>query len=171
LRALIVPLRLKFLIVAAAGFAFAIATIDLAIKIIFDARYHAAAWMVPVLIVGAWISILCSLNESTLLGIGKPRYNAIGYALKFAVLLVGLPLGFTYFGMPGCIVVVAASDLPRYVSIVMGQVREDLSFALQDFLVTLLMLLLAVVLEYTRWASGFGMSFDGLIDLSAQDGT
>jgi O-antigen/teichoic acid export membrane protein len=163
LRALISPLRIKFLILAAVGFAFATATVDLAIKIVFDARYHAAAWMVPVLIVGAWISILCSLNESTLLGVGKPRYNAISYALKFGFLLIALPLGFAHFGMPGCIVVVAASDVPRYVASMGGQMHEHLSFARQDFLVTLLMLALTVVLVYARWASGFGTPFDGFL--------
>jgi O-antigen/teichoic acid export membrane protein len=162
LRSLVGSIRIKFLTIAAFAFSFSAATVDLAIKLIFDERYHAAGWMVPVLIIGAWVSILCSLNESILLGIGRPRYNAIGYASKFGFLLLGLPVSLTYFGVLGCIMLVAASDAPRYVSILGGQVREQLSFAKQDLFVTLLMLVLVAVFEISRWASGFGTSFDGL---------
>jgi O-antigen/teichoic acid export membrane protein len=162
LRSLVVSIRHKFLTIAALGFSFSAATVDFPIKLIFDERYHAAAWMVPVLIVGAWASILCSLNESILLGVGKPRYNAIGYAFKFGFLLVGLPVGFTYFGVLGCITMVAASDAPRYLAILSGQSREQLSFAQQDLFGTLLMLALIAVFEMSRWASGFGTSFGSL---------
>jgi len=162
LREQLVAIRLSFLLVAAIGFSFSAATIDLAIKIVLDQRYHAATWMVPVLIMGAWISILCSLNESTLLGIGKPRYGAIGYSLKFIWLLIGLPFSFNHFGVLGSIIVVAISDIFRYVSIVAGQLRERLTFGKQDFFVTLLMVTLVAIIEWIRWTFGFGTSFENL---------
>src|SRR6185437_5378327 len=72
LREQLISIRLRFLLIAAFGFSVSAAVVDLAIKFVFDQRYHAAGWMAPILITGSWISILCSLNESTLLGLGKP---------------------------------------------------------------------------------------------------
>lgn len=68
LREQLIVTRLKFLLIAALTFSLSAATLDLAIKIIFDQRYQAANWIVPVLITGSWISIICSLNELTFLG-------------------------------------------------------------------------------------------------------
>ena len=53
--------------------------------------------MLPVLIIGSWFSILAYLNELTLLGLGKPSYNAASNGLKFAFLLIGLPLSFNLY--------------------------------------------------------------------------
>ena len=66
LRAQLAPIRMKFLLVAGFGFSLFAATADLAIGILYDQRYHAAGWMLPVLIIGAWFSIMSNLNESTL---------------------------------------------------------------------------------------------------------
>ena len=46
----------------------------------------------PLLIIGGWFSILCSLNKLTLLGLGAPRYGAIAYSVTgpLASLLVHL---------------------------------------------------------------------------------
>ena len=126
LRELVVTIRLKFLIVAALGFSFSAATVDLAIKLVFDQRYHAAGWMAPILINGAWISILCSMGKSALLGLGKPRYGAIGNTIKFGWLLVGLPIGFNRYGPVGAMMAIAASDIFRYMSVFIGQSTRTL---------------------------------------------
>jgi O-antigen/teichoic acid export membrane protein len=155
--------RLMFLLVGAIGFAIFAVTADLAIKVLFDQRYHAAGWMLPVLLVGSWFSLLCSINESTLLGLGKPFYGALGNGTKFGCFLIGLPLGLAAYGLVGCIFVIAAADFFRYVPIFAGQVRERLSFGLQDSLITLLVFVLIMLLEWARWALGFGTSFDDFL--------
>ena len=155
-------IRLKYLLIAAFGFSFSAVTVDLAIKLVFDQRYHAIGWMATILITGAWVSILCSLNESTLLGLGKPRYGAIGNSLKFGWLLIALPLSFNYYGVLGSIMVIAISDIFRYMSVIIGQVRERIVFGMQDLFATLLMFGLVGVFEYLRWILGFGTSFDSL---------
>ena len=76
--------------------------------------------MVPILILGAWISILCSLNKSTLLGLGQPRYAAIGSAARFIWLLIALPLSLSHVGFVGCIMVIAVSDIFRYAAAFLG---------------------------------------------------
>lgn len=162
LRAQLISLRAKFLLIAAVGFSSFAAIADLLIRTLYDHRYHDAGWMLPVLVVGAWFSMLCSINESTLMGLRKPSYAAYGNGSKFGWLLIGLPLGVTAHGMVGVIVVVAVSDLFRYIPILVGQIRERFSFALQDLSITLVMFGLIGVWEGARWILGFGTSFDQL---------
>jgi O-antigen/teichoic acid export membrane protein len=162
LRAQIVWLRLNFLLLAAVGFAFSAAVSDLVIKLIFDQRYHAAGWMAPVLITGTWFSILCSVNESTLLGLGKPNYSAMAYGLKFVWMLFALPLSITHFGAVAAILVIAVSDVFRYFPVLFGQIRQRFSFGLQDFALTILVFALLSLFEWLRSTMGFGTSFDSL---------
>jgi O-antigen/teichoic acid export membrane protein len=155
-------IRLRFLLFAALVFSVFAATADFAIRLIFDQRYHAAGWMLPVLIIGAWFSIMCNLNESVLLGLSKPQYSSIANGLKFAWLLIGLPLSFVKYGAVGAIIVVAISDLWRYTPIFIGQVRERFSFGKQDVLTTIIVLSLIGILEWLRWVLGLGTSFEDM---------
>lgn len=162
LREQLVSIRMKFLLLAGIGFSLLVAIVDLPIRILYDERYHAAIWMLPVLIIGAWFSLLASVNESTLLGLGKPSYTAISNTLKFTFLLVALPLGVAASGLLGGIVVVAVSDLFRYLPIFAGQRREQFSFGMQDLFVTLLVFLLIGLWEWLRSIAGFGNSFESV---------
>jgi O-antigen/teichoic acid export membrane protein len=160
------PLRAKFLLLTGFGFSLFIATADLLIRLFFDERYHEATWILPVLILGSWFTVLATINESTLLGLGKPSYAAISNSLKLLFLLIGLSLGTSSYGLLGGVIVVASADLLRYVPTLLGQVRERFSFGRQDLLMTLAVLSMIVLMEYVRWALGFGTSFDALpIDL------
>jgi len=162
IREQLAPLRAKFLLVTAMVFSLLAATADLPIKILYDERYQAANWMLPVLIIGSWFSILAYLNEYTLLGLGKPSYNAASNAVKFIFLLIGLPLCLKIYGLIGCIPVVVLADLVRYIPIFLGQRRERFSFGMQDLLFTLVVFLLIGLWEWLRWSSGFGTSFHSL---------
>ena len=162
LRAQLISIRAKFLFLAVIGLSLFAATADLPIKILYDQRYQAATWMLPVLIMGAWLSILANINESTLLGLGKPSYSAVANSSKFAFLLIGLPLSVKLYGLIGGIFVVVLSDLWRYVPILIGQRRQNFSFGMQDLFATFAVFLLVVLWEVLRWVSGFGTSFDSL---------
>jgi O-antigen/teichoic acid export membrane protein len=162
LRTAVAMKRFTLLLIGAIGIAILTTTADVVIKILFDQRYQAAGWMLPILFIGVWFSMISSLNESTLLGFGKPLYGAVANGCKFAWLLVGLPVGFAQFGTVGAIFVVAAADLWRYVPTLAGQIREHFSFAGQDLVATLAMLTLVGMCEWLRWNLGFGTSFDAL---------
>jgi O-antigen/teichoic acid export membrane protein len=162
LRNQLAPLRLKFLLLASLGFSLFVAGADIVIKILYDERYHAATWMLPVLIIGSWFSTLATINESTLLGLGKPSYSAVSNGSKFVFLLVGLWLGVEFFGVLGGVTVVALSNLCGYIPIFIGQIRERFSFGMQDFFVTLAVFALVAFWEWVRWVAGFGTSFDSI---------
>jgi O-antigen/teichoic acid export membrane protein len=162
LRNRLAPIRAKFLLLAAFGFSLFATTADLAIRILYDQRYQAASWMLPVLIVGSWFSVLAYVNESTLLGLGKPSYSAASNGLKLAFLAIGLPVMVKISGLLGGVMVVALADLCRYVPILIGQRRERFSFGLQDLGLTSAVVATIALFEWLRWISGFGTSFDTL---------
>ncbi len=93
---------------------------NLIVGFLYNPRYAAAGWMLPILIVGAWFAILGGINESMLLGFSKPAYVPLALAVKMGVLLVGLPIGFACFGVVGAVTVVALSEAIRYFPIVVG---------------------------------------------------
>lgn len=161
-RARLSGIRFKLLLIAAAAIAFGVSVADIAIAVIYDARYHDAQWMLALLLIGVWPAVLCALNEYTLLGFGKPLYGVVGSGLKLTYYLTALPLGYSHFGMLGAIVAVALSDLARYLGLGIGQWRERLSFVRQDGFATLIFLALIVTISWLRWFAGFGTAFDSI---------
>jgi O-antigen/teichoic acid export membrane protein len=160
LHAQLAPIRLKFLLLAGLGFSLFAATADLLINLLYDQRYQAAGWMLPVLIIGAWFAILSNLNESTLMGLGRPNYSLFANSTKFAFLAGGLVLSVTHFGVLGGVLTVSASDLFRYIPIFIGQARERFSFGRQDLFITLGVFVLIALCELLRQVAGFGTSFE-----------
>lgn len=156
------PMRYKLLIAIAAAMAFGITISDIAFTFIYDARYHEASWMLTLLLLGGWVSILCSTNEYTLLGFGKPFYNVVGNGLKLAFYLAVLPLAFNVAGLIGAILVIAFSDLTRYTTLAVGQRREHVSFLRQDAAATVIFIALIVVMSAIRYEMGGGTAFDAI---------
>jgi O-antigen/teichoic acid export membrane protein len=162
LRGKLASIRAIFLLLVGVGFSIFVVTADFAIAVLYDQRYHAASWILPVLVMGSWFSVLSTINESTLLGLGKPSYSAVSNGVKFAFLLIGLTLGTQFYGLLGAVVVVACADLCRYFPILVGQIRERFSFGMQDLLLSLGVFALIGVLEWLRSFMGFGTSLDSL---------
>jgi O-antigen/teichoic acid export membrane protein len=156
------PIRSRFLLLMALGCSLFISSADFAIRLIYDTRYQAATWMLPILIVGAWFSMLAALNESTILGLGRPSYNAYANGVRFALLVVALPYGFEVGGLVGSIVALTLVEACRYIPTYIGQRREGFAFGAKDLGITLLMFAMTALWEGARWSLGFGTSFDSL---------
>ncbi|WP_277981110.1 oligosaccharide flippase family protein [Sphingomonas phyllosphaerae] len=154
LRARLARHRPLLLLGAAAAVAGFIAISDLLTALLYDQRYQAAGQMLPALSFGVWFAILSTINESVLLGIGKPVYGASANIGKFAWLLVGLPLAVNFYGISGAVLVIASAELVRYVPLWVAQRREGLSFARQDLAMTLVMLGLAVLFREALYGVG-----------------
>jgi O-antigen/teichoic acid export membrane protein len=102
----------------------------------YDSRYHGASWMVPVLALGLWHTLMYSTTLPALLSLGKSRYQATGNGAYFVAIVTAIPLAFHFFGMFGAVVAVAAGDLPMYFVMVTGASREGVSTWRQDLKAT-----------------------------------
>lgn len=160
LRSQLSPLRFKFLMVGAVCLALGITFADHFVELLYDDRYHGAGWMLPVLLLGGWAAVLCSAGEYTLLGLGKPLYGAGANCTKLAYLAVALPLAFSMYGVFGAILAIASAELVRYAALLFGQLRERLSFWVQDAFATSTLLAILLALAALRHTFEMGVAFD-----------
>ncbi len=103
---------------------------------LYKPAYHDAAWMVPILALGLWHTLLYMTTGPVLFSLGKSKYNAVGNAAYCIAILVGIPLAFHYYGLLGAVIAVAAGDIPLYVVTQFGAVRERVGPLRQDGLLT-----------------------------------
>ena len=152
--------RPQFVLAAALGVSLFTAGSDVLVGFLYDERYQTAAAMVPILCVGAWFSILSTMNEAILLGIGRPAHTAVANTAKLVWLLAALPLAVPAYGIAGAVCAIAASELVRYVPLWHSQRRERLSFARQDLLFTLCFFAMIGIWRSLFWAAGATSGFD-----------
>jgi O-antigen/teichoic acid export membrane protein len=150
--------RLKFVLAAAALLGGFVGSADWAIRIVYDPRYLEAGWMLAVLMVGAWFSVLSNLNEALVLGAGRPAFSTAANVSRLAVLAVGLPLGYAAAGYLGVLLAVVASEASQYLVMGVGQQRVGLTFRRQDLAATALFAALAGGTWLAR--AGIGLPFD-----------
>ena len=85
------------------------------IDLLWDERYADAGWIVRLLSVGAWFSILELTNGSAFLARGQVNMLALANAGKLAGMAILIPLGFHLGGFPGAVTAYAATELFKYV--------------------------------------------------------
>jgi O-antigen/teichoic acid export membrane protein len=108
----------------------------------YDRRYHEAGWMVPILALGLWHTLMYATTMPALFTLGKSRYAAIGNASYCIAVVSAIPIAFHFFGLIGAVVAVAGGDLPLYFVTVAGASREGVSTWRQDLQVTAIFLAL-----------------------------
>jgi O-antigen/teichoic acid export membrane protein len=162
LRAKILKNRKLILIPLAIGLAIFVSFGDLLILRLYDVRYAAASWMMPILALGIWHTTLHNLMGSCLLAVGKSQYGAQGNLLTFVNLCIGIPLGYHLMGNLGAVIAVAVGDIPTYLVITYGLWREKLSCFWQDIQLTALYLGTLAAIISCRYALGFGLPIDRL---------
>lgn len=128
---------------------------------LYDKRYAAGAWMLPLLALGIWPSALANTIDSSLFAVGQPRYAASANLCKILFTAIGIPVGFRLMGAAGAVMVVAMNDLPYYGQIVYGLRREGLSSWTQDLKATALLAALVALALMARSAFGLGNPFGG----------
>ena len=152
--------RRMALSLAALGLGVGIAASDAFIVILYDERYHAAAFMLPLLLVGTWFAVLANFSESMLLGCDRPAPGAFANATKFAILASGLPLSLAWFGLAGSLLVLALAECCRWLVLSRALVRERLAFFFSDLTLTVLFLGGGVILKLALSAAGLVPDFD-----------
>ena len=157
LRAAILKKRKFALLVVSVLLAILISFGDFIILALYDERYAQASWMLPLLAMGLWHTILYNTMGPTLIGIGKPIYRTIGTMLTLLMIVVGLPFAFSHLGIFGIVLVVAFSDFPKYIVMMYGLWHEKLNCLGEDFQVTILFIIFTLSLLGCRYLLGLGL--------------
>jgi O-antigen/teichoic acid export membrane protein len=136
---------------------------DIVIDKLYDERYEQATWMMPILGIGVWFSVLFYTLSPVLLAIGKPWYLSQSNLARLMAIGFGLPLGFSLMGVFGAIATVALSDLPSFLVLQYGLIREKLACIVQDLLATTLFIGVLAVILVIRSYSGLGLPLDRIL--------
>ena len=161
-RSILLKYRMPVLAVGALLLVIMICTSDELIFHLYDHRYRAAGWMVGVLSIGLWHTILYSTLSPAILALAKARYNAVANLVYCICLFVLIPVGFHFFGMLGAVAAVAFSDLPVYFVQLYAAYQEKVGTLLQDAWMTLAFLVTLACGLALRAALGFGQPFQGI---------
>lgn len=145
LRAALAPVRARALLLIAVPLSLGVAVSDRVITLLYDARYHAAAAMLPVLMLGVWFSVLSTIGDAVMMGTGRPAHSARANLAKFVFTCAGLPLALAWNGMLAALLVIAGGDLVRYLSLALSERAHKVSFGRQDAALTLLLAGMVVV--------------------------
>ncbi len=130
---------------------------DYVITLLYDDRYYAAAWMLPILAIGMWPYVLYVSNSNSLYVFGKPQYESIGNFVKFLYMIILTPLVYHFFGLLGVIIVISLNDIPTYIVMNWGFLRENIAHLLDDLIITILLIMAIVLVLLIRMALHLGM--------------
>ena len=158
LRAKIVKNRVPILYALAAFVVCFAALGDFLVRLLYDARYWQATWMLPLLALGMWPRMLCNTIEPALYAIGKPQYTAAAQATRVVWTVGGVLIGFAAAGIFGAVLAIALNDIVYYAVINFGLRREGLSALRQDARATALLLAILCLMIVTRYLTGWGLS-------------
>lgn len=98
---------------------------DTLIRLLYDRRYAQAGWMVEILAVGL-LAVPFNLPIYCLLARGLPSIFTGLIAIRVAVTIVLIPLGFHFFGVPGALWAIVISQLSILPPTIYYQVKYDL---------------------------------------------
>ena len=100
------------------------------VRLLYDQRYHAAGWMLQILCVRLLIVASITNSESCLVALGHPKYSFVQNLCRAVAILVGIPIGWSLWGITGVIWAVAVSEVPPLIVMWSGLARYRLySFA------------------------------------------
>lgn len=151
--------RMAFVLLACGGIAAAAGVADLLVGLVYDPRYHAAGWMLAVLLLGAVFAVLSNLNEALVLAAGKPAYSSYANLSRLGSLGLALVGGFHWWGMAGAVMALAAVEVCQYGYIAVGQLRVGQGFWRQDALAVAFACGVLLAVLAVRGMFGWGTPF------------
>ena len=103
------------------------------VRLLYDSRYHDAGWMLQILSAGVWFgAVLGTTYGSVVLAIGRSDWIAVMSFSKVVGMAILVPLGFTFWGFPGAVIGLSASELFRYAATVLVAGRMGFNGRLDD---------------------------------------
>jgi O-antigen/teichoic acid export membrane protein len=160
-RAILLKYRWPVLAVGGLGLVLVICTGDQVILHVYDHRYREAAWMIGILAVGLWHTVLYNTVSPAILALSKAHYNAASNLVYCISLFTLIPVGFHYYGLPGAVIAVAVGDLPVYFVVQYAAHRESIGTVMQDIAATAAFAVVLAGALTLRHALGFGLPFSG----------
>ncbi|MBB6142794.1 O-antigen/teichoic acid export membrane protein [Silvibacterium bohemicum] len=158
-RAVVLKYRMMVLAVGAIMLVGVICFGDIFIIHVYDKRWHEAAWMIAILALGLWHTLLYSTISPAIMALQKAHYNAVAYGVYCVTLFAALYFGFHYWGMVGAVAAVAVSDLPVYFVNLYSGYREGVGTFGQDLKLTFGFACLLALSLTLRFSLGFGSPF------------
>ncbi len=141
--------RFQILLLVAAAMAGALAVSDQFILLVYDSRYHLAAFILPLLMTGTWFGVLATFGNSMLMGCGRPAPGAWSNAAKFVTMLVLLPLAMAHGTLFEALLVLTVAEVIRWLVLAPWLRQEGLATIGDDLALTALFLVLAVAAKLT----------------------
>jgi O-antigen/teichoic acid export membrane protein len=143
--------RRTLLLAAAVALGAFLALSEIIVRVLYDARYAEAGWILPVLCVGVWFNILTSTNDSILMGLARPAYPALSNLAKLITYVVGVPLAFFFYGFVAAVAVISVGELVKYAALWVLSHKEHLHFGRDDLVLTAAFIAAALVVgEFMR---------------------
>ena len=137
-------LRRKVLLLVAGATGVAVAGSDQFILLAYDERYHAGAFIIPILFISVWFGILSSFADSMLMGCSRPQPGARANLVKFVILLVGLPWAIAQGDLLYALGVLLLAEIGRWFTLVPAARGEGFVKFRDDTMLTAVMLLSAI---------------------------
>jgi O-antigen/teichoic acid export membrane protein len=148
-------LRRKVLLLVAAATGVAVSISDQFILLAYDERYHAGAFMIPILFTSVWFGILSSFSDAMLMGCSRPQPGARANLAKFLILLIGLPWAIAQGDMLYALGGLGMAEIGRWTVLVPAARAEGFVKFRDDALLTAAMFLSAfcakMVLGWLGW--------------------
>lgn len=138
---------------------------DYIIILLYDDRYYKAAWMLPILALGIWPYALYVSNSNSLYVIGKPQYHTVGNLVKFIYMVTVVPFVFNIWGIGAVIIAIALNDIPTYIVMNWGYLKERIAFLFEDLKITTILLALIGILLFLRQSFGLGLPGESYFQL------
>ena len=121
----------------------------LTFKLLWDARYHAAGWMLQLMLAVVWLDGLnCSLNAA-LLARGDSFASAVQNVIMLIVGVPGMIIGYTVMELPGLIMGLAVGRFCAHAALHIMLHRRGISMWRQDVSLHFVMLFFAVLVFLT----------------------
>lgn len=88
---------------------------EIVIRILYDARYIEAGWMLQILVLGAWFGALQSGHTAVALAVGRSDWLAASSFVKVIGVVAFVAVGYSFLGFPGAVLGVVGATVTSYV--------------------------------------------------------
>lgn len=128
--------------------------------LLYDERWHAAGWMVQLLMLPAWFFFLQQTSVRVQLAMGDSRSQMWSNVLKVIGTIPGAWFGYQLGGLPGLLLGTTIGAVLGYVSVAWRLKQEGIPIFVSDMKWTLLVAVISVLGGATPWWIGPAIGWD-----------